>query len=677
MTPDSVVQPARHPVDASATGTRNLVRTWAGATLAAAAAISAFDALLLQRKKSFFTGGFLTDVHASGLRDATGFLATSALVDAGLIGLLAFALVCLSARVPLSRTGRFVLLAAGAALPPLVWAFLTYQLAAYLGDAFDLGLMFDLTGQSPAEILAVSSAHLVGPTLLIVAAGVLVAAVVWTIDRWAPVGSKARAGWPSRRLAGAAGALFVGALGVFGSVSWASELAEDGLRRKASGQFYMRLLEALTDFDRDGFGIGGRSGDPAPFDARIYPYALDVPANGIDENDVGGDLPSAVPAYVEGPGGHEPWRRQPNVVLFVLESFRADALTHEIDGKPVTPTLRALGREGISSARAYSHNGYTAQSRFHILTGSLTGQRSDGSLIDDFRAQGYQTAYFSGQDESFGGPEFGVGFERAEVRYDARRDPDRRYSTFTTAGSLAVSYRTLQERIFDFLATRDDSRPLFLYVNFHDTHFPYHHDEVEQIISNLKLAGGAIAPSRDRELRAMYFNTAANVDRAVGDTLQRLTSALGAPPAVIVTADHGESLFDEGFLGHGYALNDAQTRVPLIVRGLPMQIEEPFGQVDLRDAIRHAMTVGPDRNLPTIATSPDKRVFQYLGNVNRPRQIAMLDQTGRVIYDFRERSVTLPDGHRYPRRALPEGWRPSFISLVQAWERMTLTAPRP
>ena len=49
-------------------------------------------------------------------------------------------------------------------------------------------------------------------------------------------------------------------------------------------------------------------------------------------------------------------------------------------------------------------------------------------------------------------------------------------------------------------------------------------------------------------------------------------------------ADHGESLFDEGFLGHGYALNDAQTRIPLIVSGLPLRLVEPFGQVDLRDA---------------------------------------------------------------------------------------------
>ena len=65
--------------------------------------------------------------------------------------------------------------------------------------------------------------------------------------------------------------------------------------------------------------------DPDAFNASIYPYAVDVPGNGIDEDGVAGDLPAdrgtvsrrAVPAAA-------PWARTPDVLLFVLESFRAD-----------------------------------------------------------------------------------------------------------------------------------------------------------------------------------------------------------------------------------------------------------------------------------------------------------------------------------------------------------------
>jgi arylsulfatase A-like enzyme len=357
----------------------------------------------------------------------------------------------------------------------------------------------------------------------------------------------------------------------------------------------------------------------------------------------------------------------------VLESFRADAVGRIVNGKAVTPVLDSLAREGVASPVAFSHNGYTTQSRFHLFTGSLAGKRRDGSLVDDFKANGYQTAYFSAQDESFGGSALGVGFDRAEVAYDARQDRERRYSTSTTAGSLAVSHATLQERIATFLRTRDRSRPLFLYVNFHDTHFPYHHDDIAPLVSSQVLRRAQIRPSRKDDVQEMYFNAAANVDRALGSTLEAVRRALGSDPAVVVTADHGESLFDQNFLGHGYALNDVQTRIPLIARGLPLEIVEPFGQVDLRNAIVEALSDARSDNVgPRAFARADKVVFQYLGHVDRPRQIAFLSGAGRMIYDFRDERVLLPDGTTASPASLSGEPAAQFLRLVHFWERMML-----
>ncbi|MBA3884196.1 MAG: sulfatase-like hydrolase/transferase [Acidobacteria bacterium] len=531
--------------------------------------------------------------------------------------------------------------------------------------------MFDLTGRDAGEIMAVASAHMAAPTLLSLGAISALGATVWGVNRLSAPANRAsvQVSW---RLAGAAAALFVVGFLTAGVLSVTNDTMEDGLRRKSTGNTYTRLTAALTDFDGDGYGIGGRTSDPAPFDPAIYPYALDIPGNGIDENGVGGDLPSAEPAYVEVPAAATPWPHRPNVVLIVLESFRADVVGRELNGKPVTPVLDALAREGVASEHAFSHNGYTVQSRYHLFTGSLAGLRQDGSILDDFNANGYETAYFSAQDESFGGPAAGVGFERADVSYDARQDRDRRYSTFTTAGSLAVSHRTLQERLDAFLASRDQSRPLFLYLNFHDTHFPYHHREIEPMVSGKSLTQRQIRPSRQDTLFEMYLNTAANVDRAVGSALDAVARAVGAPPAVVVTADHGESLFDEGFLGHGYALNDVQTRIPLVVRGLPMEIGEPFGQVDLRDAIGRALGRDDMDTPPRTVTVPGKMVFQYLGNIHRPRQIAFADGTGRTIYDFRDDRVTLAGGTPVRQHALQGPAAEPFLNLVYYWERMML-----
>ena len=44
-----------------------------------------------------------------------------------------------------------------------------------------------------------------------------------------------------------------------------------------------------------------------------------------------------------------------------------------------------------------------------------------------------------------------------------------------------------------------------------------------------------------------------------------IDDAPGAPNRGSIRADHGESLFDEGLLGHGYALNDMQTRIPVVM----------------------------------------------------------------------------------------------------------------
>jgi hypothetical protein len=421
----------------------------------------------------------------------------------------------------------------------------------------------------------------------------------------------------------------------------------------------------------------GRPPDPNLWDGNVRPYGLDLPGNGIDEDGVGGDLPSTAEPYREAPARSAAWGSKPDVVLVVLESFRADLRGAHLDGQPVTPVLDALGGQGIAPRTAYSHNGYTVQSRRHIFTGSVADLRED-TLIDDFKRQGYEVAYFSGQDESFGGPNQGVGFDRADVAYDARDDRQRRYSNFSTAGSLAVPYGVVQERVAAFLKERRKDRPLFLYVNFHDTHFPYHHRTIRPLISNSIVEQSGISPDRAADVRAMYMNTASNVDRAIGEVLSDVRRAIGREPGVIVMSDHGESLFDEGFLGHGYTLNEAQTRIPVVVANLPLVIEEPFGQADLRDAIGRALE-GPDivGRRPTLSAGSSRRVFQYLGLIERPAQIAWTGLAGRITYDFREGSVRVGD-HQWRRpEELNAAEHSDFLNLVQTWERMMLARNPP
>jgi glucan phosphoethanolaminetransferase (alkaline phosphatase superfamily) len=648
---------------------------WLTITSAATIMASLADVALLHRAQSYFTGGFLSVNHISSVPQAVGFTAGSLIADFAACGVIVAFAMWVAARLGAGRRTALSIALVAALLPIAVSDFVSYRLASFLGDTFDLNLMFNLAGRDPAELLAVSSEHLGAVAALAGAGCVLLVGliVVWRRRRTPSTGHLVA---PSFGRAMAM-PLLLFVVGVVSTTAFrhADDVLDNGLRRKPSGRVLGSIATTLSDVDRDGFGLLGRPADPAIFDAAIQPYALDVPGNGIDEDGVAGDLPAGTPAYVEPPVPSAPWVSRPDVVLIVLESFRADARGATLAGRPVTPVLDALAARGVSSALAFSHNGYTVQSRHHLFSGSVANLRGTTSLIDDFKAQGYETAYFSGQDEFFGGPALGVGFERADVHYHARDDIDRRYSTFSTPGSLALPSDVVTEKVTRFLRTRSSARPLFLYVNFHDTHFPYHYGGIAPLLPSPVLTQFEITPDRAGAVREMYLNTAANVDRAIGVVLDVARGSLASEPGVLVLSDHGESLFDEGFLGHGYALNTAQTRIPLIAANLPIALPEPFGQSDLRDALNDGLATRGASATPIIERDADRGVFQYLGSVERPAQIGLRFTASQILYDFRTGQVRTSAGPWQRQADLNPAETASFVRLIHLWERMLLARP--
>ena len=295
--------------------------------------------------------------------------------------------------------------------------------------------------------------------------------------------------------------------------------------------------------------------------------------------------------------------------------------------------------------------------------------------FDDFKGNGYR-AYFPGKTTRWRAGAVG-GIPAGGCVPGCPQRAGRRYPV-STPGSLAVPASVVLEKVAGFLGSTDRATPLFLYVNFHDTHFPYHYRAIQPLISRTVLEPGDIVPGRSGPLREMYMNTVANVDQAIGTLVAEVTRARGRTPAIIVTSDHGESLFDEGFLGHGYALNDAQTRVPFVAAHLPLVLAQPCAQAELRQAIWDALARVPDGDpRPDFSRVTAGAVFQYLGSVDRPREIGLLSTAGRTLYDFREDRVQVPGsaGWQRPDR-LSGGDSASFLGLVQLWERMMIARAR-
>jgi Sulfatase len=393
------------------------------------------------------------------------------------------------------------------------------------------------------------------------------------------------------------------------------------------------VMEQLTDFDRDGYSLFSFPIDGAPFDGSRFPYALDIPGDGIDQDGLAGDFtfsgaaPQPQLPLIAG--------RKPNVILIVLESTRADTIGRQVNGRPLTPVMDALAARGSVAQRAYSHVGFTTASLQSLFTGTLAPVDDRQSLVRDFLGNGYQVGVISGQAEDFGDTANLVGMRRGQVFVDGTMLKDQRSGAFAAQGSVNIDGKVLL-RQFDERLGRPEAwtQPHFLYVNLQSAHFPYFTPGMDQILPGEPIARGDISAGNRDRVEHTYWNAIAYNDRLIGALIARLRR-LGVldNTIIVVTADHGESLFDDGFLGHGHMLNEQQTRIPFILSAPGAAIPPVIGLDDMRAIILRAAGA----SVPAPSGQP---IFQFLGSLDRPGAIGTIDANGhRLVFDFFQETV--------------------------------------
>lgn len=644
--------------------------------------IGAVDAALLQAAQTYFTGGF-NSRYLAGPGMVAAFLGTSVVVDAAWTLGVWLLLVPALRRLGSPPLTTAVLAGASALALPLAASFSLYELHRVLGNMASLYLLWEVSGRSFGQMLAEAIPHLPAVATFLAPVVALTAVFAWLAARagrrypalaarFEPPGTGA--------LLRAFGACLALGCALLLVASATSPTLAFGLGWKPSAMLVSRLIERATDLDGDGFHLLSTLSDPDPTDGDIHPWALDVPGNGVDEDGMAGDhpvghepLPLAARVESEGP-------RRPHFLLVLLESFRYDLLEMRVEGREVTPFLNSLAHAAALSQQVYAHSPNTASSRSHLFSGTRTPHPGDPTLIDDFARRGYTVAHFSGQDDSFNDSERLMGTERADVFYDARDDVDRRISRATSSGGLQISADLLNERVAAFLADYDWSRPLFLYVNFTDTHFPYQHDELENRLGVTVLERNEISAGRAAAVRTTYANAAANVDAAVETLVEHWRAAMGdADFALLVTSDHGQSLYEAGFLGHGQDVVAAQTRTPVIVDGVGGRWPEPLGQSDLRGLLLRDLFEARHEARPRTRFAPvaGRRVLLAVPSSERPLVLALRGVDGMATYDLRTREVRVFDADEQPVDTPPAERERWLREIVEAWEADRLAASRP
>jgi len=304
------------------------------------------------------------------------------------------------------------------------------------------------------------------------------------------------------------------------------------------------------------------------------------------------------------PGRADP---RPSIVLVVIDTLRADAVSAYGAAQGTTPAFDQLAAHGLLYGRAYAPSPWTLPSHAALLTGLAVDRHRVGlagrmelraeftTLAERLSEAGYQTAGFSENplvSDLFG---FEQGFEQfSAITIEDVINEDERPGSFRF---------DLVDEVAAFAAERDRSRPFFLFANLFDPHSPYRDRKPNRFIEPGVSVGDSwtvdalkASPSRicDRLpaaedlklLHGLYLGDVAAADAKLGEISAIAREMSGENPLIIVaTADHGEHFGEHRLLDHEFSVRAPVLNVPLAVHGLPGaptgRIETPVTLVDV------------------------------------------------------------------------------------------------
>jgi choline-sulfatase len=261
-------------------------------------------------------------------------------------------------------------------------------------------------------------------------------------------------------------------------------------------------------------------------------------------------------AHVQAAAKDVPRKTKPNVILITIDTVRADHVGCYGAKNIQTPTLDALGRDGVIFERAISQVPLTWPSHAAILTGlypfqngvqDFTGQPLESrfrSVAQAFKQQGYATGAVVSAfvlDRSWG---LARGFDF----YDDAFSPEQFLHR-----DLGLVDRRAGKSVTRALAwlKKNPHRPFFFWLHLYDPHSPYDPPE----------------PFRSDYKSHLYDGEIAYADRELGQMIAWLKqNQLYNQSLIIFLSDHGESLGEHGEHEHGFFVYNATVHIPLIVK---------------------------------------------------------------------------------------------------------------
>jgi len=323
-------------------------------------------------------------------------------------------------------------------------------------------------------------------------------------------------------------------------------------------------------------------------------------------------------ALLAGVVGSAPALARPNIILITVDCLRPDHLGYYGYARDTSPSLDALSREGVFFRQAFSTSGWTAPGLISIQTSlhapshgvDIRGKSMDPDVVTLAEALGQ------------------AGYRTPDILF-LTDIPNFHHLGLESYARKARYVRQADEILFRWLAeeAHTSDAPFFLYYHYRDVHQPYQlspeHDlytrasfgrpysplsllkrviakeKMELVTREIHLPRGVMDfAAWDRPwVEALYDGQIRRLDDDIFARLRRVLhqQSLEDSTLIIVSADHGEELLEDGLIGHVSTyregrLNDRVIRIPLIlwypgVLPAGLVIEDPVQCIDVMPTI--------------------------------------------------------------------------------------------
>ncbi|MBW2289585.1 MAG: sulfatase [Deltaproteobacteria bacterium] len=304
-------------------------------------------------------------------------------------------------------------------------------------------------------------------------------------------------------------------------------------------------------------------------------------------------MPLAVLVSAVALGCGRPTSDQPNVLVVVVDTLRADHLPFYGGEAKNAPFLNEWAARSIVFERAWSTSSWTAPAVASLFTGVYPFQhgvhlglkafeflsRGGGELELDrvpdpletlpelFQSSGYRTFGLSDNPNVSEAQGFAAGFDRFE--------------SFSYAGANRVN-----AVLASWESEIAEAEPWFVYLHYMDPHQPYH--------VRRPWHRPPTATDRYSVDGAAYDSEIGWVDAHLRTAFERL--GVDGSTLIVFTADHGEEFGEHGSNSHRFKLYSELTRIPLVLHHpgvAPRRVRTNVSLVDLLPTLRSILGLPP------------------------------------------------------------------------------------